>query len=94
MPGVEERLAIWRLALPEQSIDGMPLMGEIDWDLLARQLEISGASIKDIALGAAFLACDEEMKIGMDHIVNSARRELMKQGRVMGSDELGGFRTI
>lgn len=75
MPGVDERLAIWRLALPEQTIDGTLLLGEIELDLLARQLEISGANIKDIALGAVFLACEEGVKIGMNHLVRAARRE-------------------
>ena len=94
MPRVEERLAIWRLALPEQAIDGTPLLGEIDWDLLAKQLEISGASIKDIALGAAFLSCDEESKIGMKHLLRAARRELMKHGRVMGKEEFGKYSDV
>jgi len=90
MPGVEERLAIWRLALPEQAIDGTPLLDDINWNLLASRLEISGASIKDIALGAAFLACNEGTQIEMGHIGNSARRELMKHGRMIEMGELGG----
>jgi hypothetical protein len=94
MPGVDERLAIWRLALPEKAIDGTHLLGEIDWDLLARQLEISGASIKDIALGAAFLACDEKLKIGMSHLVRAARREQMKHGRVIGKDVLKEYADV
>lgn len=93
MPGVKERAAIWRLALPEQATDGTALLGEINFDLLARRLEITGASIKDIALGAAFLACGEGRKIGMEHLIQAARRELAKHGRLISKEEFGGDRT-
>jgi hypothetical protein len=83
MPGISERTRIWQLALPEQAVDGTPLLEEIDCAGLARRLEITGASIKDIALGAAFLACDEGSKIGMNHLMTAARREMAKYGRLV-----------
>jgi SpoVK/Ycf46/Vps4 family AAA+-type ATPase len=83
MPGVKERSVIWRLALPEQALDGAPLLNEIDWELLARKLEITGAAIKDIALESAFLACGKGKKIGMRHISIAINREMVKHGRVM-----------
>lgn len=89
LPDTEERLAIWQRALPEQAPDGTPLLGEIDWKQLARGLKISGASIKDIALRAAFLACSEGTKIEMNHLFQAARREQLKHGRVIGQDTLG-----
>jgi len=89
LPGIRERAAIWRLALPQRAPDGTELLEGIDWQVLAARLEISGAGIKDVALGAAFLACFGGEKIGMRHLAKAAKRELAKQGRLMGKDELG-----
>ncbi|MBU1564805.1 MAG: ATP-binding protein [Proteobacteria bacterium] len=83
MPGVSERILIWQKALPKETTDGTALLDEMDWTGLARRLEISGASIKDIALGAAFLACAESSKIGMSHLMAAARREMAKHGRLI-----------
>jgi ATPase family protein associated with various cellular activities (AAA)/winged helix domain-containing protein len=94
MPDIPERAAIWRLALPEGSPDGTPLLDEIAWDFLAARLEITGASIKDIALGAAFLACAEGTKISMKHVLRAARRNLMKHGRLVGRGEFGEYSDV
>lgn len=89
LPGVGERAAIWRLALPEQTPAGETLLEAINWELLAARLEISGAGIKNIALAAAFLACGDGRKIGMRHILAASRRELAKQGRLVGGEMWG-----
>jgi AAA+ superfamily predicted ATPase len=94
MPGIEERKAIWRLALPERAINGTSLLYEINWDMLAARLEISGAGIKDISLGAAFLACGEETKIGMNHLLAAARREMAKHGRLVKHNDFGSSGDI
>ncbi|HEX2047670.1 MAG TPA: ATP-binding protein [Acidimicrobiales bacterium] len=77
-PGPEERRRLWHLALPDRAPDGTPLLEDIDWDLLATRLEMSGADIKAAALAAAFLARDEGARIGMGHVMHAARRELTK----------------
>lgn len=94
MPGIKERAAIWRLALPERAPDGTPLLDRIDWELLARKLEITGAAIKDIALGAAFTACGEGSTIGMRHIVQAAQRELMKGGKFVDFGYLHSYESV
>jgi SpoVK/Ycf46/Vps4 family AAA+-type ATPase len=79
-PGPEERLTLWRLALPDRSPAGVELLDQIDWQWLADKLILTGAEIKAIALAAAFLARADRMRIGMDHVLHAARREMAKHG--------------
>jgi hypothetical protein len=90
-PGVAERRTLWRLALPELSPAGEPLLDGIDFEVLAASLEMSGAAIKSAALGAAFLARTGHTPIGMRHVVHAARRELAKKGIELPT-ELDGLR--
>ena len=82
-PGVEERLALWRLALHRHAPTGEELLDEIDWNLLAERLTMTGADIKAAALGAAFLAYGEGTRIAMRHVLAAARREMTKHGVVL-----------
>jgi MoxR-like ATPase len=82
-PAPPERLAIWRKALPEASPSGEPLLDEIDWELLADRLQLTGADIKAAALSAAFLARSEGGRIGMRHVLAAAQREMAKRGQVL-----------
>ncbi|WP_068076536.1 ATP-binding protein [Novosphingobium lentum] len=77
-PRPEDRLILWRRALRETSPSGEALLEAIDWALLAERLNMTGAAIKNTALSAAFLARAEGRRIGMDHILHAARRELGK----------------
>lgn len=79
-PGKPERLTLWQKALLPLSPCGEEIVGEIDYTGLANHLELNGAQIKSIALGAAFLARSEATKISMQHIERAAGRELAKQG--------------
>jgi AAA+ superfamily predicted ATPase len=83
-PGPAERERLWRLALEDaKDIDGRPLVGELDWAALARELDLTGAGIKSAAVAAAFLASGEDAPIGERHVLAAARRELEKQGVVV-----------
>jgi len=91
-PGPAERLALWRLALPQETPAGEPLLDQIDWDFLANKLAITGADIKSAALAAAFLAHAEGGRIGMRQILHAARREMFKRGVALRpGDELGAI---
>lgn len=79
-PGKVERLDLWRKALPATSPAGNEILGEIDFQGLADHVELNGAQVKAIALGAAFLARSEGNKIDMKHIELAAAREFGKQG--------------
>ena len=79
-PRPKERLAIWRRALPPNAPDGRPICAAIDWDYLCERLIMTGAQIKLVALGAAFLAREEAALISMRHLVIAAQREMAKHG--------------
>jgi AAA+ superfamily predicted ATPase len=79
-PGVVERLALWRLALPERSPAGELLLEGIRWELLAERLTMTGANIKAAALAAAFLARAAGSRITMRYVLHGAQREMTKHG--------------
>jgi hypothetical protein len=88
-PGPPERERLWRLALQDaRDAEGRPLVGELDWAGLARELDLTGAGIKSAAVAAAFLARDEGAPIGQCHVLAAARRELEKQGVVVRPGQL------
>ncbi len=80
-PRPEERLALWCRALPAHAPNGEQIRDDIDWHFLSERLVMTGAEIKAIALGAAFIACDQGTRIGMRQILTAAQREMAKQGQ-------------
>src|SRR5215208_5384714 len=77
-PDEEQRARIWPLLFPDEA-EREP---DIDFALLARQFRITGGSIKNIVLGAAFLAAGERAPIGVRHLLRALRREYQKMGKV------------
>ena len=55
-PEAEDRKRIWRLLLPDEA----PLAEDIDIDFLATQFKLSGGSIRNCSLSAAFQAADDD----------------------------------
>jgi hypothetical protein len=84
-PSRPERERIWRGMFPKDT----PL-AELDYGLLG-QLNLSGGSIRNVAVGAAFLAADEREKVTMAHILSAARLEYEKSGRALTDGELRGW---
>ncbi|HEV2956316.1 MAG TPA: AAA family ATPase [Xanthobacteraceae bacterium] len=82
-PGPAERRELWRLSLLPAAPDGGALLDALDWDFLAGKLIMTGADIKSAALGAAFLARAAGTRIGMQHVLHAARREMTKHGVVL-----------
>ena len=76
-PADAERRPIWQLSLARA-----PLAAGVDLDLIARDFRLSGGSIKNAALQAAYLAAGDGTEIGMTHLVAAVHRELRKLGRV------------
>jgi AAA+ superfamily predicted ATPase len=94
-PGSAERLALWKLALPDQTPAGEALLDQIDWPFLAEKLSMTGANIKSAALSAAFLARAAGTRITMQHVLHAAQREMTKHGvalRLEDWQELGNGR--
>jgi Winged helix domain, variant/ATPase family associated with various cellular activities (AAA) len=85
LPSMADRLRIWRGAFPAQA-----QMEPLDYELLGR-LEVSGGSISNIALNAAFLAASEQTAIGMNHVLVAARREYSKIDKLMLESEFGRY---
>lgn len=79
MPDEAQRESIWRLSFPAKA----PLSSEVDFATLARQFRLAGGNIKNIALGAAYLAAADGQVITADHIRTASRRELRKMGRLI-----------
>jgi AAA+ superfamily predicted ATPase/type IV secretory pathway TrbD component len=84
-PDRRERVALWRLALPET----VPQQG-LDLEKLAR-LSIAGGHIRNIALAAAFLAAAEQQPVFMRHLLRAAREEYAKLERPLSEQELAGW---
>ena len=79
MPKPPERRRIWEGMLPRDA----EREAGIDFDVLVRDYEISGGEIRNSVLSAAFIAADEGVPIGLQHLKRGLRRELLKVGRVL-----------
>lgn len=77
-PNQDSRQRIWQGHIPGAA----PVSPEIDYAYLARELPVAGGNIKNIVLNAAFLAAADGGVIGMQHILQGARREYEKMGKL------------
>ena len=80
-PTLKCRPAIWKKVFPNQT----PL-GDIDYKILSK-LQITGGSIKNIAIAAAFFAAASDGKVQMSHIMQATKNEYHKNGRVIEKEE-------
>jgi SpoVK/Ycf46/Vps4 family AAA+-type ATPase len=84
-PNDEDRERIWQKAFPANA----PISNDVDFRWLSRKLKITGGNIKNISLRAAFLALEREGVIGMDCLIDAAKRENEKIGKI---DALADYR--
>ncbi|QWW71223.1 ATP-binding protein [Rhizobium sp. WYJ-E13] len=75
-PDAAAREAIWRRCLPEESHD----LDDAMFRQLARKIELTGGSIRQITLRAAFIAAAANSTIGPAHITRASRAEYAKLG--------------
>ncbi len=71
-----------RLKLWEQNIPPRAPCEDLELSLLADSLELTGAGIKNTVLNAAYMAAITESSISMPLLVQCAREEYQKQGKV------------
>jgi ATP-dependent 26S proteasome regulatory subunit len=84
-PDAVQRRRIWERSIPaEAETSGL------DFASLSR-LEISGGSIRNVVLNAAFLAAGEGAPIGMDHVLLACRREYAKIDKLVAESEFGRY---
>jgi SpoVK/Ycf46/Vps4 family AAA+-type ATPase len=84
-PDPAQRAEIWRRIFPAET----PTNG-LDHDQLAR-LNVAGGNIRNIALGAAFLAAEEQSSVRMEHLLRAARSEYAKLEKPLSETEVGGW---
>jgi AAA+ superfamily predicted ATPase len=84
-PDHEMRVELWRRVFP----DPTPTR-DLDVELLA-QLHLSGSSIRNIAVAAAFLAAANGGAVTMEHIRRAARLDYAKADRHITPAELEGW---
>jgi AAA+ superfamily predicted ATPase len=87
LPEEPDRHRIWKGVFPCQA----PLSENVDLGFMARQFKITGGNIKNIALGAAFLAAENGGTIGMEHVIWATKREYQKIGRLCTEGDFGTY---
>ncbi len=85
-PDAAQREEIWRRVFPAATPTDA-----LDFGRLAR-LAVSGGDIRNIALGAAFLAAEADQPVRMSHLLQAARNECQKLERPVNEAEIGGWR--
>jgi len=86
-PDALNRERIWEKIWPAET----PRDPGLDLDFMARRFEITGGSIRNIALAAAFLAADDGQVVNMGHLIRGTQREYRKMGKVVVDGEFGEY---
>ena len=84
-PDERNREQIWSNIFPKE----VPIKG-LDFHQLAK-LNVTGGTIFNISIGAAFLAVRSGDPVMMKHILDSARTEYQRLGKSLTQNEIGGF---
>jgi len=84
-PEAAQRAEIWRRVFPKKT----PTK-ELNVDVLAR-LNVTGGSIRNIALNAAFLAADASEPVSRMHVLRAARAEYAKLEKPLTEAEIGDW---
>jgi ATP-dependent 26S proteasome regulatory subunit len=91
MPGPEERRALWDLCLG----DRMPRDPDVDLAFCAKSFELSGGSIRNVALTAAFFAAEGgDGCLHMEDVIWAVQREYRKLGRLCSEAEFGPWYDV
>jgi hypothetical protein len=83
-PDAALRRGLWRSVWPEQ----LPRRNDVDVDRLADAFTLSGGNIRNVVLGAAFLAAEGEGPVTIDHVLRSLQREFQKVGRAVTVEDI------
>lgn len=83
-PEPPDRLKIWQTLFPA----GVPCDPDIDWNFLARRFKLAGGNIRNIIVGATYLAATNGQVVKMEHLLHAMRRELQKMGRLVDETTL------
>ncbi|MCZ6654243.1 MAG: ATP-binding protein [Planctomycetota bacterium] len=89
-PDEQSRLRIWQSTWPPE----LPLGEGLDLVYMAKQYRLSGGSIKNIAVAAAFLAAERGEKVQTAHLIRATRREFQKMGKPLTQHETGNYAPV
>jgi ATPase family associated with various cellular activities (AAA) len=84
LPEEADRLRIWQTVWPRE----LPLAADVDLTAVARKFRLSGGSIRNVALSAAFIAAERVEPVSMRHLMQAIRRELRNMGRIVNEEDM------
>jgi len=77
MPSMEQRLALWTRAIPENA----PRADDLDLEAISKQFILAGGSIVNAAINACIFAATAKEPVAMKHLVMAIAQELKKMGK-------------
>jgi hypothetical protein len=83
-PDTDRRLALW-----QHSLSRVPHTGDLELGSLAGRFELSGGTIRSAVVTAAYLAAGRDGEVGAADLLEGARREYRKAGRLVPGE--GGW---
>ena len=86
-PDEDDRRRMWRSVMPAQA----PLAEDVDFEFLAARFKLSGGSIRNCSLAAAFEAAAAGQPVRMAHIVRAIASEYRKLGRLTLESDFGSY---
>ncbi len=86
-PDAEARTRLWQRLLPPRA----PREPEVDPLFLGRAINLTGGSIRNAVLHAAYLAAGDDRPLSLGHITLAVWRELGKDGRELTPTDLGAL---
>jgi hypothetical protein len=87
MPDDEDRRRIWELNLSM----GVPVGDDLDLDFMAARFKISGGSIRNVVLSAAFIAAEAGQPVSMADLIKGTETEYRKLGHLLVESEFGPY---
>jgi ATPase family associated with various cellular activities (AAA) len=86
-PDLEQRRILWNRCLPTT----VPRSDEVDLDFCARAFQLTGGSIRNVALSAAYLAAAAGRAVSMTDVIRATEHEYHKLGRLCVEEEFGSY---
>lgn len=86
-PNAAARKEIWQKMFTKE----VPIAKDVDFNFISKQFELSGGSIKNACLTAAFMAASENTEITMKHMIKSIEYEIKKQGKMVAKSDFAEY---
>ena len=84
-PSSDVRLSLFQSIFPDRA----ECQEELDFKYFADHFELSGSSIKDILVNAAYLAAGENTGMANRHIVEAVKLNYIKYGKLLTNEDFG-----